>query len=507
MLLASMMSMAGAAQAATVKVFVPEFRVTGAANRDELKGSLQGLLTTRLSGADVAIVESPQSADLSVNCAYIAFGKVFSLDAQLKNAAGTIVGRAFEQGDSADDIIPAVSRLAQKLNAELAKSVKPQAEPSPASTGTPIPTQAQAPAPIQANITQVVATPAVIVPQMASQQTGDIIHPQNVTKAGESGMIGQRLDGAMIGLATGKSLPSGERELYLALEQELRLYRQGDKVTLLANEKGFKANEKIIGIDTADLDGDGVPELYVTLMRGDELASQVWITENGTFKLIAHDLPYFFRALPGADGKSKLYGQQTGRDTDFFGDVSEVVKTGSGYELKNPLKLPRSATIYGFGRIVEKDGTVRTVAINKDGYLTVYAANGEELWRSNDRLGGSETYFLREDQQNVRVTGEQFRKIFVEQRILTTRNNDIIVPKNDGFWVVGNSRSFSKSSIYSFAWNGAAMEERWHTKPSQNYLADYAYDEARKELVLLEVVKKPGMIEKGASAISIKKVE
>jgi hypothetical protein len=61
--------------------------------------------------------------------------------------------------------------------------------------------------------------------------------------------------------------------------------------------------------------------------------------------------------------------------------------------------------------------------------------------------------------------------------------------------------------VYSFAWNGAALEERWHTKPSQNYLADYAYDEARKELVLLEVVKKPGMFEQGASAISIKKVE
>jgi hypothetical protein len=88
-----------------------------------------------------------------------------------------------------------------------------------------------------------------------------------------------------------------------------------------------------------------------------------------------------------------------------------------------------------------------------------------------------------------------------------TRDGDIVVPKNDGFWVVGNSRSFTKNSVYDFVWNGAVLEERWHTKPSQNYLADYFYDEARKELVVLEVIKKAGMIEKGASAISAKRIQ
>jgi hypothetical protein len=488
--------------AAPLRVFLPEFKVTGAANRDELKTTLPSLLASRLTPESTTIVESPAAADLTIAGTYIAFGKVFSLDAILKDSSGKVAGRAFEQGDSADDIIPAVSRLAQKLNAELAKvSV-------PAPTGGASPAlQAQTPATSPALSAQVVATPALVVPQVTPQPTGDIVRPQNVAKAGESGMIGQRLDGAMVGLAVGKALPSGERELFLALGQEIRLYRQGDRLTLVAAEKGFRANEKILGIDTADLDGDGTLELYVTMMRDSELASQVWAVENGAFRQIARDLPYFFRALPGPDGKPRLYGQQMGRDTDFFNDVSEVVKTGTSYGLKNSLKLPKFATIFNFNRFTEKDGTVRTLAISPDGYLIVYAANGEELWRSNDRLGGSETYFTRDDQQNVRVTGELLRKIFLEQRILTTKEGNILVPRNDGFWVIGNSRSFSKHSVYSFSWNGAALEERWHTKPSQNYLADYAYDEARKELVLLEVVKKPGMFEQGASAISIKKVE
>lgn len=484
------------------KVFVPEFKVTGAANKDELKTTLPSLLASRLSTESTILVESPTAADLTVACTYIAFGKVFSLDALLKDSTGKVLGRAFEQGDSTDDIIPALSRLAQKLNAELAK-----AAPSVmASTDAQLTRQTQALTLPSVTLPQTAPSSVNVAPHITPQPAGDIIRPQNVTRAGESGMIGQRLDGAMVGLAIVKSLATSERELILALNNEIRLYRQGEKLTLLAAEKGFRANEKIIGIDTADLDGDGTVELYVTMLRGFELASQVWSVRKGALIQVARDLPYFFRALQGPDGKQRLYGQEMGRDNDYMDEIAEVIKTQSGYTLKNPLKLPRSATIFNFNRIREKDGTTRSLAINADGYLIVCAESGEELWRSNDRLGGSETYFSREE-QNVRATGELQRKIFIEQRILVTPDNNVIVPKNDGFWVIGNSRSFSKNSVYSFTWNGAAMEERWHTKPSQNYLADYAYDDSRKELVMLEVVKKAGMVENGASAITIKKVE
>ena len=185
MVLALMISIP--ALAAPVKVFLPEFRVTGAANRDELKASLPSLLASRLSTESTSIVDSPGGADLTIAGAYIAFGKIFSLDAQLKDNAGKVVGRAFEQGESADDIIPAVTRLAQKLNAELAKAIIPQGQPLPASTVATTPTQIQTPAPVPVSTTQVVATPALVVPQPPPEQTGDIVRPQNIAKAGERG--------------------------------------------------------------------------------------------------------------------------------------------------------------------------------------------------------------------------------------------------------------------------------------------------------------------------------
>jgi hypothetical protein len=61
--------------------------------------------------------------------------------------------------------------------------------------------------------------------------------------------------------------------------------------------------------------------------------------------------------------------------------------------------------------------------------------------------------------------------------------------------------------LFSFAWNGASLDEKWHTRQSQNYLADYAYNEDTNELFLMEVVKKEGLFDKGASAVSSIKVE
>jgi hypothetical protein len=221
----------------------------------------------------------------------------------------------------------------------------------------------------------------------------------------------------------------------------------------------------------------------------------------------AENLPYYFRAID-LDGKGKkLYAQESSNDTDFYGDVFLVEKTDGSYRLKNPLKLPRFATIYNFNQFTDPTGKKYTVVIHDDGYILVYSDAGEELWRSADKFGGSEVYFKRQDLTNLRNTGDQYRWTFLEQRVVVTPNNEIIIPKNSGFFVFGSNRSYKKNTIYAFAWNGATLDERWHTKESQNYLADYCYDPQRKELVLLEVVQKKGLLQQGASALVVKKVE
>ena len=482
--------------AAQIRVYVSEFAVTGAANKDELKSTLQTLFASRLSTDSVLSVDSPVGADVLVKGSYIAFGKVFSLDAVAKDANGRVIARAFQQGESQDELIPAAGKLGQSLAAEIAAKVKPGV--------VMVPQQVAAPA----------APPSDLVRPSASQPasdvvkastTSDIVRPQELTRTAGGGWMSQRLAGTLIGIAPGKAT-DGTRDIYMADEQNLRLYRKSDVMKLVA-EVTFSPRERVIALDSADLDGDGTPEAYVTIIDGDSLASQVWVAGKDSLKRVAAKLPYFFRgiALNGVD--HKIYAQQMSSDKDFYGDVHELVRNGDRFELKNPIQLPRFGYLYNFNRFPDAAGNSCTVVLNPDGYLIVYSAAGEELWRSSEKFGGSETYFKREDLANIRTTGDPFRWVFMEQRITVTPSGEIVVPKNEGMFVIGNNRAYKKSSVYAFAWNGSSLDETWHTKQSQNYLADYVLDTGRKELLALEVVKKEGLMEKGASMVAVKRLE
>ncbi|WP_298270224.1 VCBS repeat-containing protein [Geobacter sp.] len=484
--------------AAQIRVYVSEFSITGAANKDELKTTLQTLLASRLSSDSVLTVDSPVGADVQVKGSYIAFGKIFSLDAVAKDASGRVIARSFQQGESQDELIPAAGKLGQALAAEITAKVKPGTAMAP----QPVP------APVPAAPSDVVrpAAPRPATDVVKASTTSDIVKPQELTRTATGGWMSQRLTGTLIGIAPGKAAADGTQDYYLTDEQSLRLYRKGDSLKLVA-EVSFSPRERVIAIDSADLDGDGIPEAYVTIVDGDSLASQVWVAEKDSLKRVAAGLPYYFRGIDLNGKDHRIFAQQMSTDRDYYGDVFEVVKKGDRYELTAPLKLPRFGTIYNFNRFRDASGNVFYVVINDDGYLIVYSAAGEELWRSSDKFGGSETYFKREDLANIRTTGDQFRWIFLEQRITVTPAGEIIVPKNEGMFVIGNNRAYKKSSVYAFTWTGSSLDEIWHTKQSQNYLADYFFDSARKELVALEVVKKEGLISKGASVVAVKRVE
>lgn len=472
--------------AAPLRLFVTDINTVNVQNRDEMKATLQMLLASRLNNDQIVAVASASEADLLVTGTYAVIGKVFSLDALAKTTGGKTVTRAFVQGDSQDELIPAVGKLADKLSAELAKlysGAKPM--------GT---------------VTVAAKTDIIKNEQQVRQApTGDFIKPREYEQHYNGGWLSNRLKGAANLLATGKTLPDGSREIFLAEERRLSYYRQGKDMKLVA-ETEFSPAEKIISLDTFE-GSDGALDIYITIIRSDELLSQVWEVKGDKLSLVAEKLPYFFRAFSLAGGPKKLYAQATGRDSDFYGDVFEASRQGKNVTLKNPITMPRFGEIYSFNQFRDSDGKILTVVINPDGYLIVYDHELKELWRSNDKFGGSELYFQKEDLANVRVTGDKFRWIFMNQRIQVTAKGDVLVGKNDGFWVLGNARSYKKGAVYCMAWNGSSLEEKWRTRDTQNYMPDYWLDEARNELLILQTVQRPGTSNRGASSLAIKKVE
>ena len=479
--------------AAQVRVFVSEIDTIGAHNKDDMKATLQMLLASRLNSDKILAVGSAAEADAIVTGTSVTIGKVFSVDVLAKTAAGKSLARAFVQGDGQDELIPAIGKLADILAAELSNaSTKSTVASAPA-----LPTVQTALAVPKSDFIKSEA-------QVRQMPASEFIKPAEYERNSNSGWQSKRLNGVSNLMAIGKTMPDGGREIFLAENRRLAYYRQNTDMKLVS-ETEFRNTEKILSVDTIEAK-DGAQDIYVTIVRGDELASQVLRVKGDKLVQVAEGLPYFFRSFNLAGGPKKLYAQPMGRNADFYGDIAEVTRTGTNISLKNPIKMPRYGDIYSFNQFRDREGKTYTVVINPDSYLIVYDQSLTELWRSNDKFGGSELFFQRED-ADVRTTGSTFRSIFLNQRVQVTAKGEVLVGKNDGFWILGNARTYKKGAVYNMVWNGSSLEERWRTRDTQNYMPDFYFDEGRDELLILQTVQRPLLSARGASSLAIKKVE
>lgn len=483
---------AGNVLAAPQKVQITEFTVVGAENTQELKNAIKSLLSSRITTGDVLAVDDDSGVIARINGGYTSFGKTFSIDASVKSASGEMLGRRYVQGENPSDLIPAIGRLAEQLRALL--HVKPSTPQVGATVG------------VSPSAKDVAGTPALAgrltTLQASKVPSEDIVRSVPPAKA----VVPQtRIEGTLLGIAPGRKRADDEREYIVADARHVYLYHQAKSLRKVY-EYSLKGEGKILSIDTADMDGDGVLEVYVTVMDREELVSQALLVSDQGFSLIASDLPYFFRAME-LNKQRKLYAQQTGRGTDdYYGNVYQVVKKGNTFVLGESVKLPKNGNIYAFSRMTDAQGKLLSVTIDADGNLHVSDENGKELWSGNDRFGGSEVYFQKDDQQMQNIAVDRFRWRFIEQRITVTPDGEIVVPRNNGN-SFGNSRSYNKNTVFALVWNGAILEERWRTREKPGYLADYYFDAERREMVTLEQVQKEGLFSKGASVILINKID
>ncbi|MBJ6750751.1 hypothetical protein [Geomonas anaerohicana] len=475
---------AAAASASTIRAYIAEFTVSPADNGN-LKNTLQRLLATRLAGDGVVTVDSAAEADVIVSGSYTTLGKMFSLDAIAKSTGGKQLATAFEQGESMDALIPAVGKISGKLKGDIVKQYQQAPAALPA-------------APVEAPFK---APRAEIERPAVAQEVVKAPASEIVRSEATPGWISQRLSGVYSAVATW-----GTKEFISADDKGIHLYRPGAKLDLVT-EVILPDRMKVLALDAMGPEANGRVLVFVTIMDRENIASRIYALQNDAFKLVAEEIPYMFRTIAPYGGAKKLYAQQMGRTDDFYGDVYEASIVDKGVKLSNPIKMPRFANIFNFNLFRDQSGKSYVTAFSDSGYLLVYSDTGEELWRSSDKFGGSETYFQRRDWENERTNMTPFRTRFLEQRITVTEKGEVLVPQNAGFFVLGNMRSYSKYSVVNFTWNGSSLEEKWRTKQSQNYLADYSYNPVSKELVLLEVAQKGTFGGKGGSVVRLLGIE
>jgi len=482
------------AAAAPLTTYVSEFKVSGADSNADLPVMLQRMLASRLSPDHVQLVDSKKRAELVITGSYTAFGKMFSLDLALQNSANGNLSTLFEQGSGQDDIIPAMGRVAQKADKVISGLPPKQSAMFAAPTPTP-------PAPLP-------SAQQMPVTASAQQQSGGYVvrTAEREVHNDSSSWESAPLNGIFNSLAIGQTRASGEKEIFIAGDNTVGFYLKGSTL-VKQSEVAIALPAKILSLDAADLDHDGTTELYVTSIDRNTLVSRIYTVEGSSLKLVASKLPWFFRGI-GLSVKSRsMYVQKMGLKGEYHDGVAELTKSGSRFETGKQLLLPRFGTLYTFNRMNDTKGNQLYIVLDHDGYLLVYSQAGEEIWKSADKFGGSETYFVHSNFSNFRSSREKEHTSFLEQRITILPDGMVLVPTNTGGFSIGNNRSYGKHSFTAFQWTGSMLKEKWHTQQAPSYLADYAYDADERALLLLEVTQKAGLQKSGKTIISVKKMD
>jgi hypothetical protein len=276
-------------------------------------------------------------------------------------------------------------------------------------------------------------------------------------------------------------------------------------IKLVASIPG-RTSETVISLDAADINGNGVAEIFVTAHTSNtesgfaQLRSYVLEYQNGKYVKIWQDVELHFRVMEGPGGALQLYAQAAG-DQVFSGPVRRYVWQGGRYVPGEVVPLPKAfPNIYGFIQAdVDGDGVFKVLVLDHLDYLHVFDRGGTELYRTSDRFGGTENvieYDRYRSGENPR-SGIERKNILLQGRmffqdIMGNGKKQLVVPRNTpSTGYAFQTRMYDKGKMLGLSWDGVGMQPVWETREVPGYIADFALMDpdgsGNRKLVLLVV--------------------
>lgn len=377
----------------------------------------------------------------------------------------------------------------------------PRASAAAVAPVAPTPTPAAKAAPVATSS----ATALAIVPAPAAATVpgSGIVAVGGRSEAGV--WYSPELPGEPAGLVVDDFDGDGRQETAIAFADSLVISRvTGSDFQTLSTIPLGKAL-KVIAVDAADLTGDGRPELYLTAVDGQALASLVVEWQGGNYQITMQKIAMFFRSVDLPGEGSVLLGQVMGSDReDFSGPVFRVKRVGQELRKGSALALPPLVSLYGFVPFVAGNRTL-FASLNINSELQVHDLSGERLWKSVDLFGGREAFIELPDTDVVR--DQVTRSLFLKANLKLGPKGEILVPRNEGTRLFGNYRKFESSDLKALAWDGRGLKELWHTRPQSGYLSDFTVadvdNDGTPELAMSVLFSHEGVKSKARSGLVV----
>jgi len=495
-------------------------------SKDLVQEALKGKPAREFTIEDIHALGKRLNADYVVWGSITKIGKSLSIDGKLVDMASSKsnVG-VFAQTQSLDEVIPKINDFSQRIVQQITGSV-PADFSSPA-VEAPLPaTAVSAKAPQRSRDAEVVSG-------MKGSKKGtftSIINPDFIEASQPLDRKGfwmsQKYPTEFRGMAIGDVNGDKLQEVVAIDRNSVYIYQKKDKEFKLIQKIKGKSYDTYLAVDVADINDNGIQEIFVTSMQRNVLDSFVIEWKDGKFLETAKDLRLFLRVIEPSVATPQLIGQRLGPDDPFNSPISDIIWDGKQYRAANRMKIPEGLSVYGLTLDdLGMGGSEKVITLNDYDYLNIYeqtekplsriavfGGSRELLWKSDEVFGGSNIYI--EDTNNPNP-GEGTKRTYLNLRILTYDMNkdgkkEIILVKNlsSAGRILKNVKMFTSSEVYNLEWDGLGLLENWKTRKINGYVADYQFkdvdNDGQNEVVLALVLSTGGALRQSSVFVAYK---
>ena len=302
-------------------------------------------------------------------------------------------------------------------------------------------------------------------------------------------------------MAVGELTGDGTMKLALSDGQGVYVYDLDKTGIKLLWSAAGATTDNIIAIDAADINKNGVAEIFVTNYTANGLRSYVLEYREGKFVKVWDEVRLHFRVLQVPDNSLQLYGQAAGLDRPFDGPVRQYTWQGNQYAPGAVVPLPKAYNlIYGFALAdLDGDNAPEILILDHLDYLRDYDRSGVEMFRSSDRYGGSELVLEYNPTRGRESSIQDIppNRIILQGRmyfqdILGEGKKQLVLPRNTpSTGYIFHTRLYDKGKIFGLSWDGIGMQAVWETRELPGYIADFSLVDpegtGNRKLVLLVV--------------------
>lgn len=259
-------------------------------------------------------------------------------------------------------------------------------------------------------------------------------------------------------------------EILVSTHTKLYIYQLRDQRIQQLATIPLPGGLKVHALNVADLDNNGLMEIYLSSTRNKEPLSFIleWNPSTGV-KWMYENVHWFLRPVNIPGEGLVLAGQQSGVtgmmiQSGIYRMTTEAGGKISGGDL---LSLPESVNLFDFVFAdLAGDNFPEVVTINKKEQLLVFNSDLQLLYTTPSGFGGRE---LSEGfTAPIRLVVSDFNN---------DGNHDILVVDNELYSpkMLSNTRLYRNGQVRGLLWDGMGFVEMWHTNLFENGVIDFQF--------------------------------